>query len=485
MASPSLKPLPHNLDAERSVLGAILIDDKYLAEATAILHSGDFFVPENRVIFSTMLAIKDSGEALDSLTLVDTLSKTGKMEAAGGIGYVSMLGDGVPKIANVGSYARIVKEKSRARVLMNIAENIQTRAWDERDDIGKMEEQLRAALSSASPIHTNGNGHRHPAYSLMDFLATQFPVPEHLVEGLVPRGGSVLILAMPHRLKSWFTTGLALGCSRAGKALGVLEVKKPVRTMIVQVEDLEGDLQWRMGQLLRSPQFSDCDPANVAVIGRAQFGDGYTKEWSQWLRAQVRDFRADLVIMDVLRRFFVGRGDLNAPGDTGDFLEEIDLIRAEGAAVALVHHENRKDAELMGASAGSYNFPGWANVVIQLKRKTEHGQGEDRMTCVEIEADNKLGQAPDALRLVLQLSSPSAPLRLEEIGDGDDWREAQQELAGEWTVRDLSEIYGIHRTSALRRLKKWMAKGVAEKVSDAKRGSIRGHARYRFLDVPA
>lgn len=315
-----------------------------------------------------------------------------------------------------------------------------------------------------------GNGHL--SYSLPDFLCAEFPTPEHLIEGLIPRGGTILLVALPHRMKSWFTTALALGSSSAGMILGgKVEVKKPVRTLLIQVEDFPGVLQWRMRELIRS---IPCEPANVRVIPRCGLNLPDEK-WYQQLLRETQEFKADHVIMDVVRRIF--RGDINSPQDTAQFLEHIDRLReATDCAVTLVHHENKKDAEIMQASAGSYNLPGWANVMIQFKRKTQEGH----ITHVEIEVDNKLAQSPEPMRMVLNLASEN-PIVLENVEDSTGLTEARDQLGNEWTVRDLAEVLGVHKANAIRRLKKWMATNNVEKLSGGKKGRQGGLARYRFV----
>jgi hypothetical protein len=143
-------------------------------------------------------------------------------------------------------------------------------------------------------------------------------------------------------------------------------------------------------------------------------------------------------------------------------------------AVTVVHHANKKDSELMTAAAGSYNLPGWANVVIEFKRKTSEGA----VTHVEIEVDNKLAQSPEPMRMVLDLTS-EAPVRVEALEDGTGFPDAMERLGSEWTVRDLAEVLEVHKTNANRRLKKWIASGLVEKISTGKRGRTGGLARYR------
>jgi replicative DNA helicase len=478
--------VPYNRDAERSILGAMIINNAYIPEVIAEhLKTSDFFaaegsLSENQTVYAEIVAMHELGLPVDLVTLHESLLKRGKIGLAGGIAYVSQLIDGVPRVSNVKQYVQIVREKAQLRRFIKTAGKWQERALSptasSQEVFAGFEDFMRTFAAEANPA--NGaepkNGHRKTFYPLLDFLKAEFPVPEHLVEGLIPRGGSVMIVALPHRMKSWLTTGLALGATRPGKALGTLTVTKPVRTMLVQIEDPPGDLQWRIQQLMSTGQFNDCDPSAVGIIERNQF-PGFTKDWCKWLKDQIFEHRSDLVIYDVVRRLFVGRGDVNSPKDSADFLEEIDDIRDETASAAmLVHHENKKDAELMTAAAGSYNFAGWANVVIQIKRKVQEGH----VTRVEIEADNKLGQSPEPMRMILDLQSPTLPLRMEALEDGEGFRESMDQLGSEWTVRDLGEVLGVHKSNALRRLKKWMADGKVIKIASGKRGRTGGLAKY-------
>lgn len=125
------RPLPNNLDAERSVLGAILINNTYL---DTVLGKGlkphDFFLDQHRRLFEAMVELGEAQTPVDSVTLTDHLNRHGQLEAVGGNAYVASIGDGVPRVVNVEHYARIVKEKAMLRNLAHTASAIQQRALD-------------------------------------------------------------------------------------------------------------------------------------------------------------------------------------------------------------------------------------------------------------------------------------------------------------------------------------------------------------------
>jgi len=128
------RPLPHNLEAERSILGAVLLDNHALNAAVERLRSEDFFLPQHRHIFERMVQLGEKQQAIDTITLMEDLARSGALEAAGGVAYLSQLADGLPRATNVDHYARIVKEKAILRSLIYSASAIQEQALAAGDD---------------------------------------------------------------------------------------------------------------------------------------------------------------------------------------------------------------------------------------------------------------------------------------------------------------------------------------------------------------
>lgn len=483
MPAPGLaKELPSNIDAERAILATVLYDSKTLPAVLEHLSPLDFFLPEHRVILRCMMTLSEAGESIDQITICEALASKRQLELAGGSPYVLSLSNVLQRLTpeTLASHARIIRQKSQLREFIKASDKLQHDALEPNADLEHLHSSLRElSAKAASPAVAKvigGNGHL--SYSLDEFLAAEFPVPEHLVEGLIPRNGSVLIVAMPHHLKSWFTTSLALACTRAGEnILGKLVVKKPVRTLLVQVEDFGSQLQWRIKQLVGKPGFEDCDRKLVRVIPRHSPPTQLPDERAvQVLQREVESFQAEHLILDVVRRIF--KGDINNPQETADLLESIDRIRESTACtVTLVHHENRKEADIMYASAGSYNLPGWANSLIQFKRKTQQPDGSSH---VEIEVDNKLAQSPEPMRMILDLGLDN-PVRLESLEDTDSVGELREKLGVDWTVKDLSEALSVHKANGHRRLEKLIDVGIVEKLTSGRRGRSGRLARYKFV----
>ena len=136
----SRKQIPQNLDAERALLGFILLDNSALNTVVEQVSREDFFSESHRRTFQKMVELSENNRQIDVVTLSEELAREGWLEKVGGVAYLAGLSEGVPfgTSANVTEYSRIVKEKSTLRRLINISENIISRAQQEGDDAETM-----------------------------------------------------------------------------------------------------------------------------------------------------------------------------------------------------------------------------------------------------------------------------------------------------------------------------------------------------------
>ena len=122
---------PHNDDAERAVIGAMLIDENSISIAQQYLRMEDFYSLRHRKIFEAIINLFNKGIRPDLLTLNDDLEKSGKLEESGGIHYIASLTHAVPSSANVEYYSQIVQDNSLRRGLISISGESGARAYDE------------------------------------------------------------------------------------------------------------------------------------------------------------------------------------------------------------------------------------------------------------------------------------------------------------------------------------------------------------------
>ena len=148
--APHERTLPHNLDAERSVLGAILLDNEAFNTAISIVTSAAFFRDAHRRIFERMTVLVERRSAIDFVILREELERAGELEEVGGAAYLASLVDGVPRATNVEYYARIVKEKATLRSLIYAANKIVANAYEADQDADLILDDAEGAIFSVA-----------------------------------------------------------------------------------------------------------------------------------------------------------------------------------------------------------------------------------------------------------------------------------------------------------------------------------------------
>jgi DnaB helicase-like protein/AAA domain-containing protein len=213
------KKMPSNLDAERSVLGAILLDNRGIIKVAGYLHVDEFFLDQHRRIFDAMLELAKTEvaaggqltQSIDLVTLTEALNSSGQLEAAGGAPYLASLADGMPRVSNIKHYATIVIEKARLRKLIHATHNIQQRAFEGEDGadaiISNAEQQIKQFTT------TNGD---NPAVVLgfKSLLARKCAPVEYAIEPLLSSRGTGEIFSWRGTGKSYITTQMAVDIAK-------------------------------------------------------------------------------------------------------------------------------------------------------------------------------------------------------------------------------------------------------------------------------
>jgi len=125
--------LPANVDAEKTILGAILLDNASHSEASEKLEAGDFSLESHSRIFLRMTELMDQQRPVDIVTLANELSRYKEVESVGGVAYLASLTEGLPRRPVIEEYIRIVKDKSLLRKLMGICSMAIARAVDQSE----------------------------------------------------------------------------------------------------------------------------------------------------------------------------------------------------------------------------------------------------------------------------------------------------------------------------------------------------------------
>jgi replicative DNA helicase len=171
------RTLPHNLEAERSVLGAILVHNDAYNSAVQIIDSNDFYRDAHRRVFEKMIALNERGQAIDFVTLKEELSRAGELDDVGGPAYVASLADGVPRATNVEYYARIVKEKSTLRSLIAAAGKILTNAYEADQESDLILDEAESAIFAVADDRMKAG-----FVSMRDLVKESYPKIEQAFE---------------------------------------------------------------------------------------------------------------------------------------------------------------------------------------------------------------------------------------------------------------------------------------------------------------
>ena len=322
------RTLPHNLEAEKCVLGAILINNHAFNQAAEVIDAGDFFRDAHRRIFEKMVGLTDRSQPVDLVTLKDELGRTGDLDEVGGPAYISSLVDGVPRSANVEYYAKIVKEKSTLRRLIQSANDVLLRAYDAEEDADDLldqaersifqiaEHRMRAGFVSLAQLVDGG-------YQLIEQLQAQKGLVTGVPSGFVDldemtsgfqKSDLVIVAARPSMGKTSFVLNMALHCGiEAGKSVGIfsLEMSKEQLFMRMLTSEARVDAHRFRGGFLGEQDYARLVEAFARLHDAKVFIDDTPSIGILEMRAKARRLKLehglDMLVVDYLQ-LMQGRG---------------------------------------------------------------------------------------------------------------------------------------------------------------------------------
>ena len=168
---------PQNIEAEQSVLGGILIDNDALHRVMEILSSDDFYRDAHRHILDTLLTLSERDEPADLITLTNELRKSDQLDSIGGASYITSLIDSVVTAANIEYYARIVKEKSVLRKLIEASTGIITRSYEDQGDVESLLDESERVI-----FEITENRVKPSFYPIREIVKSSFKTIERLYE---------------------------------------------------------------------------------------------------------------------------------------------------------------------------------------------------------------------------------------------------------------------------------------------------------------
>lgn len=289
---------PQNLEAEQSVLGAMLLDRDAIARVVEALRPEDFYRDLHGTIYTAALELFERGEPVDLITITNRLAGMGKLEDVGGASYLASLPNTVPTAANADFYASIVLEKSMLRALISAGTQIASLGYEGMDDVTALIDQAErlvygiAARRNVQDFQTIKEilkasfekiDKRYQEKGTVTGIATGFTDFDMLTSGLQP-ADMVIIAARPSVGKTTLATNIAQHAAMTNKspvAIFSLETSKEQLVQRILCSEARvdntklrtgflGDEDWRklaraMGGLSEAPIFID-DSATLSVM---------------------------------------------------------------------------------------------------------------------------------------------------------------------------------------------------------------------------
>jgi len=315
--------MPASLDAERSTLGAILLDNDIFPQAAESIKADDFSLDSHRRIYARMLELNETGRPIDLVTLSEELARKKELESVGGVTYLSTLTEGLPRRDNIEHYVKIVKDKALLRNLIHAANSSIARALEQTDTT---EEIIDAAESAIYQISENRIGRgfmgikeivKESGLSLDDLykngqritgLETHYADLDAKTSGFQP-SDLIIIAARPSMGKTAFAMNIAENVSiLSQKVVGVFSLEMSREALLGRLLcswSRVDSHKWRTGSLWREDMekvtraLDQLGPAPIFIDDTPGISLGEMRAKAR--RLMQSQGRLDLLIVDYLQ----------------------------------------------------------------------------------------------------------------------------------------------------------------------------------------
>jgi replicative DNA helicase len=322
MEQATIESLPHSIEAERSVLGAMLLDESALDSMLEQLKPDDFYQDAHASIFEAMRTIRQAGNAVDVITVSNALERAGKLESAGGLVYLTDLMSFVPTTANVQHYGKIVEEHSIKRALIRVGNDMIRDGMNERRDVEdslndaerriydismrKTEDTLTPAIDIV-PNTINQIGEIVNRKGKLTGIATGFSKLDRLTNGL-QKSDLIILAARPAMGKSAFAMNIAQYAAlhdNRSVAVFSLEMSKEQLMMRIMCTEASVDSQKIKDGSLDNSEMQRLMEASAPLQASKLFIDDSAGATVASIRSKCRRLKAqqglDLIIIDYMQ----------------------------------------------------------------------------------------------------------------------------------------------------------------------------------------
>ena len=321
-APEQVRVLPHNTEAERTVLGAVFVDNGAFNSVAELLTREDFYSEAHRRVFDGMAALAERSQPIDLVTLKDELGRRQLLEAAGGTAYLAGLLDGLPRITNVQDWCRIVKEKAVLRAMIHAGSRIVQSCYEGEHEVAELLDRAEKSIFDIAErrIRQGFVGIRDivkESFRTIDQLSqsrelvtgvpTGFADLDERTSGL-QKGDLIIVAARPAMGKTSFCLNVAQHAAlRAGETVGVFSLEMSKEQLVLRMLCADARVD---AHRLRTGKLSEKDWARLAkayadLSAARIFIDDSATLTPLEMRAKCRRLKAEhglgLVIVDYLQ----------------------------------------------------------------------------------------------------------------------------------------------------------------------------------------
>ncbi|MCA9498758.1 MAG: replicative DNA helicase [Nitrospirales bacterium] len=327
--APEVRVPPQNLEAEQSVLGAILLDNSALNRAMEILSEEDFYRTGNRVVYRGMVALSERNQPVDQITLTDYLRGTGELDQIGGASYIAEIVQVVPSAANIRYHSNIVRDKSLLRGLVRTATEVAMRGYEGMTGTNELLEFAEREIFRLAQGHLGGtfaplSNILHESIEIVDRLysrkeritgvPTGFTDLDNLLAGLQP-SDLIIVAGRPSMGKTSLALGMAeYSALKANAIVGIFSLEMSKAQLVLRMISSQAMLDShavRTGQL-RQSDWGALTAAASQLEQAKIFIDDSGNLTVQQMRGKARRLKAEhglsLLIVDYLQ-LMEGRGN--------------------------------------------------------------------------------------------------------------------------------------------------------------------------------
>ncbi len=242
--------LPASIDAERSILGSILLDNFLYNQAAETLKADDFALDSHRRIYSRMMELAEHSKPIDIVTLAEELARRKEVEAVGGVAYISSLTDGLPRRPNIEHYVKIVRDKAMLRALIHTASTAIARASEQAESADEILDTTEAAIFQLADDRVQRGFVAIPEIVKESFgsidqlyergqritgLATHYERLDELTSGF-QASDLIIIAARPSMGKTAFAINIAENAAvRDGKTVGIFSLEMSRESLLLRL----------------------------------------------------------------------------------------------------------------------------------------------------------------------------------------------------------------------------------------------------------